>query len=212
MKEATRHYLVGSLLGLVLGFLIGALGMFAWFGYAMRVINARMLEDIAKVARVENEPQLQPPRFGSSFLSFELVLEDLQGNKVPMSVLKDKILVINFWSPSCKPCVAELPSLAALYRRYEKEPWIRILAISGDSREKLKEFLVRHPVELPVYRVEERNLSKLRPRVLPTTLIVDSDGKILVEETGGARWDHPTVFRFLEQLRDKGPTTDSKGS
>lgn len=212
MKEATKHYLVGGLFGLVVGFLIGALGMFALFGYAMRVINARMQEDIAKVARVENEPQLQPPAFVSSFQGFELLLEDLQGNKVPMSMLKGKILVINFWSPSCKPCVAELPSLAALYRRYKDEPWIRIVAVSGDSREKLKEFLARHSVEVPVYCVEEKSVSKLRARVLPTTLIVDSDGRILVEETGAARWDHPTVFRFLEELRDKGPTTDSKGS
>lgn len=203
-----KQHLMAGLIGLAAGVLLTILALFLWIAYGVHVVNVKMDERIAKAERVENEPQLQGPPFGPSFFDYGFLLEDLQGHRVPMSTFRGKVLMINFWSSSCKPCVAEMPRLAALYRRYKDDPAIAILAVTGDSRAVLAEFAKRYRLDLPLYRVADGTVVPLRPMILPTTLIVGVEGKIVVQETGAAQWDHPRVFRFLEQL--KGDTTSEK--
>jgi thiol-disulfide isomerase/thioredoxin len=48
----------------------------------------------------------------------ELVLKDLKGQRVRLSQLRGKIVVLNFWATWCGPCNAEMPMLVELEKRY----------------------------------------------------------------------------------------------
>lgn len=58
----------------------------------------------------------------------------------------DQVLVVNFWATWCPPCIAEMPDLVTLHRRYATEP-VRFVTVSadkprsaGDVLKKLREF------------------------------------------------------------------------
>lgn len=45
---------------------------------------------------------------------------------------KGKVVLVNFWATWCKPCVAELPALSQLQKRYGKRG-LKVLLVSADS-------------------------------------------------------------------------------
>lgn len=200
MTNSRQRFLLGGAIGLAVGFVAGALATFYWLGYAMRTVNARLAERERKAERVESAPQLQAPRLGPRSFDFNLVLEDSRGNRIPTASFRGQVLLVNFWSSSCKPCLREMPALARLYKLFEDDHRIAILPVSVDSRSTFEEFLRQHHLPLPVYRLVEDPTAKQPAMVLPTTLVVDRHGTIVAGETGAAKWDDPSVVRFLRGL------------
>src|SRR5690554_1666967 len=50
--------------------------------------------------------------FGKTVAPFEYV--DIYGKKLSSSSLQGKVIVLNFWYPSCAPCLKEIPELNAI--------------------------------------------------------------------------------------------------
>src|SRR5208337_3415262 len=51
-------------------------------------------------------------------------LEALNGEKVQLADLKDKIIFLNFWASWCGPCKEEMPSIETLYQRYKEREFV----------------------------------------------------------------------------------------
>jgi cytochrome c biogenesis protein CcmG/thiol:disulfide interchange protein DsbE len=57
-----------------------------------------------------------------------------------------KLLVLNFWATWCQPCVDEVPSLDALYRRFSNQGLV-VVGVSVDENPDLyKQFLAKNQV------------------------------------------------------------------
>jgi len=90
-----------------------------------------------------------------------------------ISELKGKVVVLNLWATYCAPCVQELPTLNRLQFAY-KERGLIVLALSDEPRERLQQFLTKHPVDVLVgyAALEWLKLENFRPM----TLIIDRNG------------------------------------
>ncbi|MFN3316252.1 MAG: redoxin domain-containing protein, partial [Raineya sp.] len=64
----------------------------------------------------------------------------IEGEKIKLSDLKGKIVVLNFWFKACKPCIMEIPELHLLAEKYKSENVV-FIALALDSEEVVKEFL-----------------------------------------------------------------------
>ncbi len=64
----------------------------------------------------------------------------IDGEKIQLSKLKGKIVVLNFWFKNCKPCLMEIPELHKLTEKYAKQDVICI-ALSTDNEEVVKTYL-----------------------------------------------------------------------
>lgn len=83
-------------------------------------------------------------------LPLKLSFVAMDGQRVSLAALKGKVVVLDFWAPSCGPCVRDFPHLKELYSKH-KAQGLEVLGISVDPDEsQLKTYLERHPLPWPI--------------------------------------------------------------
>lgn len=137
-------------------------------------------------ALAEFKPQASPaPVAAASFL-------DADGKKLNLSGLHGRLTLVNVWATWCQPCVAELPSLEKL-KRDKAGDRFDVVTISEDRNGALAvgPFFQKHGLKaLPQYVDPETNLSRdLGLAGLPTTILLDAQGRELGRIEGDADWD-----------------------
>ena len=115
--------------------------------------------------------------------------------------LKGKIVLVNVWATWCPPCVAEMPSLQELYTDYGDR--IEFLFIAHDERKKVLDFMIKNQFNLPIYYESSSAPKQLEATSIPTTFVIDSDGKIILYEVGAADWNSEKTRSLLDRLLSK---------
>jgi peroxiredoxin len=140
---------------------------FAWFSVALKTELRREKSPIAALKIGETMPDFEIP--------------DSSGKSAKLSELirGKKVVLINFWASWCGPCRLEMPTFEKLFAAQKNNGFI-ILAISEDKeREKLDQYLKEKPVSFPVLIDKDNSLSnKFKIEALPTTVLLDGNGKI----------------------------------
>jgi thiol-disulfide isomerase/thioredoxin len=112
-----------------------------------------------------------------------LPFKDMNGNKVKISDLRGKPVVLNFWATWCVPCRAEMP----LFVEAEKEYAPRGVAFVGasldekQSRPKIPDFVGEFKIPFPIWvGASTMDLDDLKLGVaLPATAFLDREGRIV---------------------------------
>lgn len=116
---------------------------------------------------------------GNKALDFEATT--MTGERVSLSSLKGKPVILNFWATWCPPCREEIPELNKFYEKYKDR--VIILGIEiGEPKAEVERFLRDQNILYPVILDSEQksSISNLyRISLVPTTFIVDEQGKIL---------------------------------
>lgn len=117
----------------------------------------------------------------------EFALEDLSGKVVRLSDSAGQVRLVDFWATWCPPCREEIPSFKELHRDYG-EKGLKILAISmdDDAKKVLPPFLAKW--EVPYTNlIGTEEVAQSFPGVvgLPTTFLIDREGRIIETFVGG---------------------------
>lgn len=109
-------------------------------------------------------------------------------SKVPTSLkeeFKGKILILDFWASWCGPCKESLPFYEDLQKRYSPQG-LQVLAVSVDEDpQSALDFIGKRSFSIRILWDSNKELSKrLELKAIPTTLILDSSGKVLYRERG----------------------------
>ncbi|MFF2146966.1 TlpA family protein disulfide reductase [Kitasatospora sp. NPDC058190] len=122
--------------------------------------------------------------------------ETLEGNQAKLSDYRGKVVVLNVWGSWCGPCRAEAKSLQTVSEKY-KDQGVQFLGINTrdtDTRNAVR-FEQEQGVTFPsIFDPAGTQLLKfpkgsLNPQSIPTTLIVDRDGKLAARAVGGTTED-----------------------
>lgn len=129
------------------------------------------------------------------------VLPDLQGEHIDSQSLSGQVVMLNFWATWCGPCKEEMPSLERLRRRLKSEPF-RLFAVTTDIRpQDIAAFWKHLDLHIDVLLDEQENLSQaLMVRNLPTTIIIDKNGRIVGRMMGLRDWESPEAKAFIDNL------------
>jgi len=101
------------------------------------------------------------------------VVKDLEGQALSLADLTGKIAVVDFWATWCKPCIKELPELAAYHQRLASSKEVVLLSFNvGEKRAEVEAFLKSSPVSFPVY-CGDALVEPLELAAFPTKLILD---------------------------------------
>lgn len=152
------------------------------------------------------EPKPMPP------LSFI----DAEGRRTDLADFKDRVILLNLWATWCGPCVKEMPSLDRLQAQLGGDAF-QVVALSLDrgGRAAVEPFYKKTGVQnLTVFLdPASESMKALSLRGLPTTILVDPEGRELGRIEGAVEWDAPEVVAFLRQFlgRGGGPARDRGG-
>ena len=114
---------------------------------------------------------------------FSANLPDENGVNKALKQYKGKIIVLNFWATWCPPCREEMPELSALNTEFSQKNVV-VLGIAIDEIALIKEFATQTPVSYPLFAAEEEGMAIGNSLgndkgVLPYTVIIDSNGKVV---------------------------------
>ena len=126
-------------------------------------------------------------------------LRSLNGAEVEFSDLSGRVIFLNLWATWCGPCVAEMPSLQALYDSLKNEP-VAFLTVSEESLDSLQRFMKRNALNLPVFQSVSMKPEKFELPGYPTTVILDKTGTAVLAEEGGRRWNDKNVIKFIRRF------------
>lgn len=117
------------------------------------------------------------PRVGETAPDF--ILPTIVGKNLKLSEQRGRVVLINFWATWCSPCRQELPLLNALYERYHAaglEIWaVNIEEDSAKATKMSRDLGLRFPLLLDTGKRVSRRYD---PAVMPSTVLVDRDGKV----------------------------------
>lgn len=124
---------------------------------------------------------------------------DQSGKTVTLADFRGRVVLINLWATWCAPCVHEMPSLARLQARVDR---LTVLAISEDRQGAtvVPPFVQKLGLDgLAVYLDPKNDVDHaFAVEGLPTSILIDRDGRILGELEGAADWDSPAMVTLVE--------------
>jgi thiol-disulfide isomerase/thioredoxin len=116
-----------------------------------------------------------------------------------------KVVLLNFWATWCAPCIKEMPDLSKLQKDFKRKNF-KIIAISEDFKgaEEIRAFYKTNELtNLGIYMDKKNALFKELGIVgLPTTIIIDSEGKEVARAMGYIDWENSDLRSFIDKLTD----------
>lgn len=119
-----------------------------------------------------------------------------------LSELSGNVIVLNFWKPSCRLCLIELPALDRLRNDY-KDKSVRVIAVAEDKNvETIAQTLHdRRLKKMTIYYDDnEKLLHAFGGQKVPRTVLINKDGKEVGFIQGLADFDSPDLRQQIEQL------------
>jgi thiol-disulfide isomerase/thioredoxin len=105
-------------------------------------------------------------------------LTTIDGKSITQSDTKNKTIIYNFWFVSCRPCVAEIPALNKLVKKYQSDT-ILFIAITFDNKDCIKNFLQKRPFDFQISSLPQDKIDKIKKIAFyPFTAIVNKEGKL----------------------------------
>jgi cytochrome c biogenesis protein CcmG/thiol:disulfide interchange protein DsbE len=120
-----------------------------------------------------------------SSLAPDFSLKTLDGQEITLSKLRGKIVLIDFWATWCGPCREAIPHLIHLRNTYQAKGFeiIGLCQDKGDL-EAVQRFVKSMEIPYPIAMGPEEVSRNFRVSALPTTVLVDREGKIRLKLLG----------------------------
>lgn len=129
-------------------------------------------------------------------------LADLDGNRMRLSDLRGKVVMVNFWATWCPPCRAEIPSMQRAWTLLKDNGVVMLAVHVGGNEDKVWEFLSDMGVAFPVLMDKSGAVSRAWPMMgLPGSFILDPEGRIALKAIGGREWDDKGLIEQILALK-----------
>ncbi len=132
--------------------------------------------------------------------NFEVL--SLKGNPFQLRQFRKRLVLLNFWATWCGPCKREMVPMETLYQRF-REAGLVILAVSLDQggAKVVQSFVDKKGLTFPI-GIDPTGKAKSLYHVtsLPTTFLIDRDGRIVGKCVGPRDWASEEAFALVESL------------
>ncbi len=129
----------------------------------------------------------------------EIETQRLNGDKVKLSELRGKVVVLDFWATWCPPCRAMIPHERELVTRFQHKPFVFISIDIDGNKEALTKFLATTPMPWAHWLNDGRGgiSREWGVSAVPTLFVIDAKGVVRKKIVGG---DEKTLDDTVEKL------------
>ncbi len=137
----------------------------------------------------------------SNSLAPDFTLNDICGRKVTLSQFRGKVVILNFWSIFCGPCLKEMPYLNKLYIEF-KDKGLVVFGVAEDPAEKpVRSYIEEKKVAFAILMDKERKVYfKYFLYGIPVSFLIDKKGRIVEKIIGQTEWDSPQMREKILKL------------
>lgn len=142
---------------------------------------------------------------GSGPKAPDFTLPTLTGDQVRLSALHGKkVVLIDFWSTTCDPCLREMPELVKIYNEKKKDGF-EILAVSVDGPDTASDIpskVKSTGMNFPILLDEETEvMDRYNPKgEMPFTVLVDRGGRIVLKRAGYQPGDKASMKALVDAI------------
>lgn len=133
----------------------------------------------------------------------DFTLSDRDGNAWSMAERRGRVVVLNFWTVTCQPCIEEMPTLEELARILGDREDIELVSISTDRSWDEVATVVRPGSPLRVLLDPDKAVVRDRfgTRLYPETWVIDPHGVIRLRVDGPRDWSSAVALDLFESYR-----------
>jgi thiol-disulfide isomerase/thioredoxin len=119
-------------------------------------------------------------KFGNGDLAKDFTVINTDGKEVKLSDLKGKVIYIDIWATWCGPCMAEMPNLEIMKKKYENHSDLAIVSLSVDETDAiwLRNLATRKPPGIQ-WRINRAKLSEYEVESIPRYILIDKNFRIV---------------------------------
>jgi len=132
----------------------------------------------------------------------DFTLKDVMtGKQVRLSSLRGKVVIVNFWSIACPACRAEIGTIKDFWNKVKGLDVALLTVHVGGSAEKVRAFMQKNGVTVPVLHDEGENVAKAWGVAhIPVTYILNPDGTLAFVAFGARNWQNPQLLQTIMSL------------
>jgi peroxiredoxin len=195
-KESTQS--IGPVLAQLAFVVVAALFVYGFVGVTKE----------GETRRVCNAPCfLHPDYMAADRRAPDFSLKDMTGKTVTLASLQNKVVLLNFWTKTCGPCLEEMPELAELTKILRDRPDVAVVTVSADEGpDDVKPTLQTVLREAPPFEVLFDPDSKVigdmfGTHLFPETWFIDKRGVIRARFDGAREWTDALIVDYIDALR-----------
>jgi uncharacterized protein (TIGR03435 family) len=104
-------------------------------------------------------------------------LLNAQEKSVPLSALRGKVVLIDFWATWCGACIKQMPHLQALQDTFKDK--LRVVTVTAESADRIRQYLQNRPSRLWFAVDTARKFQEMFPfKIIPHAVLIDKDGMV----------------------------------
>jgi peroxiredoxin len=140
-----------------------------------------------------------PHYLGASLLAPDFTLPTEDGGEWTLSEHRGKVIVLNFWTVTCRPCIQEMPTLELLAEMTEDWGDVEVVAVSTDrSWDEVETIIPAHSRITSLLDSDRSVVSGMfGTRLFPETWIIDADGVVRFRFDGALDWSDPLALDLI---------------
>ena len=145
----------------------------------------------------------------------QFTLPTLDGEEFSLrEALEKGPVILDFWATWCKPCIKGLPAVQKIAREFE-DRGVGVYAVNVDgprNQPKVRPFLKRHRLELPVLLDHSRQVMKqFQLPAVPASMIISPEGEVVYKHFGYKPGDEIRLRTKLKELLGEAEPDSTKG-
>lgn len=132
----------------------------------------------------------------------EVRFTDGSGKRLSLADFRGKLVLLNLWATWCGPCREEMPTLDRLQAALGGADFeVVALSIDRAGMGVVDAFYAETGVRSLARYIDEsgKSAQQLNAVGLPTTLLLDREGREIARHVGPAEWDTPEMVAFFRQ-------------
>jgi peroxiredoxin len=144
-----------------------------------------------------------PHYLGASLLAPDFSLPMQDGREWKMAEQRGKVIVMNFWTVTCRPCIQEMPTIELLAEMTRDWGDVEVVAVSTDrSWAEVETIIPRNSRITSLLDADREVVTGLfGTKLFPETWIIDADGVVRFRFDGALDWSNPVALDLIRAYR-----------